>query len=224
MIELNKENLPITDVSRREIYRYLGYRRSIPDQTVADAVERAVEWLEANCTFRAVWTRVKVERKPHGDGLDFGLGRIESRALLRNLEGCDEVFLFAGTVGIEADRKIRREEVTSEVSGVIYDASASAAVEAGCNALNARLRSIVEADGRFLRPRFSPGYGDFPLEKQGDLLSLLSADKHIGVTLAPSLLMIPTKSVSALIGISDRPTGCRNKCENCEKDDCPYRG
>lgn len=219
MIELHKENLPLTDVNRREIYRYLGYRGAIPDAAVTDAVERAVEWLTENCTFRAIWTRLSIR-----EGLDFGIGRVESRALGRNLGGCRELFLFAGTVGIEADRKIRREEVTSEAVGVIYDAAASAAVEAGCNALNARLRSIVEGEGLFLRPRFSPGYGDFPLEKQSDLLELLSASKHIGLTLSPSLLMLPTKSVSALIGISDKPTGCREGCESCEKVDCPYRG
>lgn len=219
MIELNKENLPITDVSRREIYRYLGYRGETPDGAIINAVERAVEWIMENCTFRAVWTRVAL-----GEKLDFGLGAIESSSLARNLDGCRELFLFAGTIGIEADRKIRREEVSSEAVGVIFDASASAAVEAGCNALNSRLCSIAEAEGRFLRPRFSPGYGDFPLEMQGALLNLLSAQKHIGLTLSPSLLMLPTKSVSALIGISDRPTGCREGCENCEKVDCPYRG
>lgn len=219
MIELRKENLPLTEINRREIYRYLGYRGTVPDATVTDAVERAVEWLTENCTFRAVWTRLAIR-----EGLDFGLGRIESQALARNLSGCRELFLFAGTIGIEADRKIRREEVISEASGVIYDASASAAVEAGCNTLNARLRSIADRERHFLRPRFSPGYGDFPLEKQGDLLELLSASKHIGLTLSPSLLMLPTKSVSALVGISDKPTGCREGCENCEKLDCPYRG
>lgn len=218
MIELHKENFPITDVNRREIYRYLGYRGATPDAVVTAAVERAVEWLTETCTFRAVWTRL-----PLREGLDFGLGAIESRSLARNLDGCRELFLFAGTIGIEADRKIRREEVSSEAVGVIYDASASAAVEAGCNALNERLRAIVEAEGKFLRPRFSPGYGDFELEKQGDLLELLSAPKHIGLTLSPSLLMLPTKSVSALIGISDKPTGCREVCEGCEKVDCLYR-
>lgn len=219
MIALNKENLPLTNVNRREIYRYLGYRGATPDPSVTDAVERAVAWLEENCTFRSVWTRL-----PIGERLDFGLGAIESRSLGRNLDGCRELFLFAGTIGIEADRKIRREEVGSEASGVIFDAAASAAVETGCNALNDRLGAIAAEEGRFLRPRFSPGYGDFPLEMQGKLLDLLSASKHIGLTLSPSLLMLPTKSVSALIGISDKPTGCREGCENCENFDCPYRG
>lgn len=219
MIELHKENLPLTDVDRREIYRYLGYRSDTPDEAVRNAVERAVAWLCEHCTFRSVWTRL-----PVSDRLDFGLGPIDSRSLARNLGGCRELFLFAGTIGLEADRKIRREEVISEAIGVITDASASAAVEAGCNALNARLRAVVEREGRFLRPRFSPGYGDFPLKMQRGLLDLLSADKHIGITLSPSLLMLPTKSVSALIGISDKPTGCREGCENCEKYDCPYRG
>ncbi len=212
------ENLPISDVNRREIYRYLGYRAALPEPNICEMCEQAVGWFEQNCMFRAVWARVVLKNRT-----DYGCGVINSRSLERNLERCHEVFLFAGTIGLEADRKIKREEVNSETAGVITDAAASAAVEAGCNLLNARLGELSEKEGNFLRPRFSPGYGDFPIDYQKGLLALLSASKHIGITLTPSVLMLPTKSVSALIGISPTPAACKNGCLNCEKTDCPYR-
>ena len=87
-----------------------------------------------------------------------------------------------------------------------------------------------------LRPRFSPGYGDFPLEYQRELLGVLDAAKRIGLTLTDSLLMAPSKSVTAVIGVyeaADMPGGCgrgedltgrgAHGCAGCGKEDCAYR-
>jgi 5-methyltetrahydrofolate--homocysteine methyltransferase len=52
-----------------------------------------------------------------------------------------------------------------------------------------------------LKPRFSPGYGDLDLSCQKDIFKLLDCSKKIGLTLNDSLLMSPTKSVTAFVGI-----------------------
>ena len=49
--------------------------------------------------------------------------------------------------------------------------------------------------------RFSPGYGDMPIEIQVDILQLLDASRRLGMVLTESNLMIPTKSITALIGM-----------------------
>ena len=56
-------------------------------------------------------------------------------------------------------------------------------------------------EGVSLLPRFSPGYGDLSLDFQREIFRLLSPERNIGVTLGERLLMSPTKSVSAIIGI-----------------------
>ena len=78
------------------------------------------------------------------------------------------------------------------------DALCSAAIEGFCDLLNARL-----AEGLSTRARFSPGYGDMSLEYQRDFISVLDAGKNIGLALTQSLMLTPTKSVTALIGIQN---------------------
>ena len=57
------------------------------------------------------------------------------------------------------------------------------------------------AEGETLVPRYSPGFGDFPLSAQREILSVLDAARAIGVSLTDTLLMVPSKSVSAVIGV-----------------------
>ncbi|MBQ8382835.1 MAG: Vitamin B12 dependent methionine synthase activation subunit [Clostridia bacterium] len=215
MTELHRYTSPVGQIDRREVYRYLGCGRNQPDPRTVELAESLCKQVEA-LPLEAVWCRL-----PLADGYDFGLGKA-GRSLTANLTGCRETFLFAATLGLAADRLIRREEALSEARGVIADAVASAGVEAGCNRLCAHLSEIAGA-GKYLRPRFSPGYGDFPITVQQPLLDLLSARKLLGLTLTDSLLMLPTKSVSAIVGISPTPSGCRRGCEGCESLDCPYR-
>lgn len=75
-----------------------------------------------------------------------------------------------------------------------------------------------------MRPRFSPGYGDFPLECQQGIAAALELSKRIGVMLTDRLMMTPSKSVTAVMGLSQRPQICRVQgCEACGKKDCGYR-
>ena len=87
------------------------------------------------------------------------------------------------------------------------------------------LRKEVEAEGRFLTDRFSPGYGDLPLTAQRQLCEALDTGRRIGLSLSPSLLMIPGKSVTAILGISDEPKPLRRRgCESCSLfRTCMYR-
>ena len=82
----------------------------------------------------------------------------------------------------------------------------------------------LKAQNKWLRPRFSPGYGDFDIHHQDDILRMLDTAKKIGLTMTDSYMLTPTKSVTAIIGISDTQEKCHIKgCEACEKKDCIYR-
>ena len=78
------------------------------------------------------------------------------------------------------------------------------------------MKKEYEKDDLYLRPRFSPGYGDLKLEHQKDWFRLLDISRQIGIELTDSLLMVPTKSVTAIIGIGGdvRPSGCTG-CSGC---------
>ena len=207
---------------RREAFRYLGLRGREPDAATARAVDEAAAALEAAIEPRQVSRRFPL--KWDGDAMDIEGLRIESRALAKNLSGCREVFLMAATLGMGPDTLIARAQAAGSLHrAVALQAVAAAMIEAWCDAVNAELRRQAEARGKALRPRFSPGYGDFSLAAQEGLFRLLGVQRNIGVTLTDSLLMLPTKSVTAVIGIADAPTDCPAGCEACARTDCAFR-
>lgn len=209
-------------ISVPEALRYLGIRNAEPPQELLDAVLAELPYVQSALSCSAVWERFPLT--PDGASCTFGGLSVSSTALSKNLQNCREVILLAATIGVEIDRLLARNARLSPSRAVISDALASAAIEAWCDSLNARLTENLSAEGCFLRPRFSPGYGDFPLSVQPRLLDCLQAGKRIGLTLTDSLLMVPTKSVTAVIGISDTPSICRSSCEHCNRQsDCPYR-
>ena len=67
--------------------------------------------------------------------------------------------------------------------------------------LNQNIARQAAADGWQVNPRYSPGYGDVPLDTQRIFFSLLPCTSKIGLTLTDSLVMAPEKSVTAFIGM-----------------------
>ena len=113
-----------------------------------------------------------------------------------------EILLFACTAGSEIDRRINREKLVSPVRGLLMSAIGSQQVEGACD----RLCNLLAAEHpeKQLVTRYSPGYGDLPLEIQKDVFRALDCERSIGVTLTESLLMQPSKSVTAVIGMKER--------------------
>lgn len=128
--------------------------------------------------------------------VDFGFSKVESTALSKVLLGCKKAYIFAVTVGIDVDRLISRLNIKSSVDSYFMDAIGSCAAESLAEYLSDKLCSDKECT-----PRFSPGYADFPLGFQRALLDRLNSNVSVGITLTDNLLMIPTKSITAVIGI-----------------------
>lgn len=207
------------DIPRREALRYLGCRGEA-DADLLALVEACERELRAALTLRACFTRVTVdfpaEHLVRLDGYE-----IESRNLALNLRGCGEAFLFASTLGAGVDRLIARAGRISAARGVVTDALASAAAESWCAQVNAKL----DAGELFLRPRYSPGYGDVALEHQVFFLKRLDTARQIGLSVTAAGMMTPVKSVTAVAGLSPTPVRCKAQtgCAACGLADCPYR-
>lgn len=100
----------------------------------------------------------------------------------------------------------------------------TAAVEQWCDEINARLEALAAQEKRYLRPRYSAGYGDFSIDAQPELVQLLDLPRKIGVTVTETKMLLPSKSVTAVVGISATPANCHaSGCLSCEQADCPYR-
>ncbi len=150
---------------------------------------------EVNC--RACWLELPVSVSNHT--VDMELMTAESANLAANIKNSDKAAVFAATVGIGVDRLLKAASVHSPSEALIYDAMASTAIEWFCDALCSEL-SERYSDYK-LCPRFSPGYGDLPLAFQRDMVRVLDARRCIGLTLTENLMMIPQKSVTAIVGL-----------------------
>lgn len=160
-------------------------------------VKNLTQQLLAFCMPRFCYARTSA--LPNSDGicrLDFG--DVVSVSLCRALKGARSAFVTALTLGIETDRFIQTLSVRSKADAFIADALASALAESAMNELN----RILSADCR-LKERFSPGYGDFVLTYQRDILDFLRADKNAGIKLGTNYIMMTRKSVTAIIGIME---------------------
>lgn len=211
------------ELNRREILRYLGYKSgNEPDERTRDLMEDVIGELMEHVEPKHVY-RVFSVNSVTEDTVDLGFTAIRSRQLAGNLKGCRQVVFLAATLGNAPEFLLQKYNRLLVSRAVMFQAAATEAIEKYCDACEDEIRREL-GEGSFLRPRFSPGYGDFPLEFQRELLQVLEATKRIGLTLTDSLLMVPSKSVTAVIGVSREDTDCHRKgCEICEKTNCLYR-
>ena len=175
--------------------RELALRLKAPESFSHDTVIRCIEAVKASCMPRYCCLRVPVSLTG-SDTVVFEFASFKSANLYKNLAGCDYAWLMAVTLGVDTDRLINRLSITSKAESFMADAAASAAAEAVIDTVNNILKQQYD-----LRPRFSPGYGDFELSAQRDILMALNADKLIGIKLGDNLIMTPRKSITAVCGI-----------------------
>ena len=204
----------LTQIDQEEVLRYLGCT-SAPDPQLLDQISRLGAELMAASVPRLVWRRLPLTKEHK-----YLLSGKDIRNLLRD---CTELVLFAATLGAEVEGFLRRAQIRDMSQAVILDACADSAIENVCDHFCEDLAALVHPC--FLTDRFSPGYGDMPLSHQSVLFDVLDVTRRIGVTLTDSGLMLPQKSVTAMIGISDKPQLRRiNGCMGCSMNlNCIYR-
>ena len=207
-------------VSMDEALRYAGARGSA-DAEVSALARECLALAEGALEYKVCWCEVSLRREP--EGVDLGFTRTGSKALGRCLAGCDSAVVFAATVGMGLDRLIHRAQTTSPARALMLQALGAERIEALCDAFCRDLAARAAERGRAARPRFSPGYGDWPLEAQRDIFRLLDCPRRIGLTLNNSLLMSPSKSVTAVVGLGAEQGCAPSGCAACGQRQCPYR-
>ena len=210
------------DIRTREAVRYLGYGHHAIDEATLELIQESFGELDQFSSGRFIYRIFEISiDKPNRIHLDNLL--VESKKLCKNLEGCTKAVLLASTLGPEVDRMIKRYAITNVAKAVVMQACAAAKLEEYCDEIVLQIKEVLQEE-MYLRPRFSPGYGDLSLKYQKDVLELLEAPKKIGLTLTEASMLVPTKSVTAIIGISNIDTKCHKEgCEICNKLDCAFR-
>ena len=201
-----------------EVLRYLGAK---PDKATEDLIRSCAETLISVARPQYVWKEFTLDGlKIVGSGAEL-LGKTAATWL----EGCDGCAFLAATLGIEADMLIRRAQNTDMARAVVYDACATDLIEKVCDRAQDEIKALAESEGLLITDRFSPGYGDFPIEFQRDLCNILDITRRLGICLTDNFLLTPTKSVTAVVGIGNPQNRIGKGCRNCNmKNHCKLRG
>ena len=205
---------PPTPFDRAEIMRYAGCKDGFED--VAALLEDTLRECANVFSYRVCYRVFETEDF-------FNRFQVQSKALQKNLDGCDYVVAFAATVGLEIDRFIAKYANVSMTKAWLLLAIGAERIESLCEAFCTDIKAQAKEKEYHPRPRFSAGYGDFPLETQGRFFAELDCARKIGLSLTDSFLMTPTKSVTAVVGLSKIDKEEKAGCAVCEKTDCAMR-
>lgn len=202
------------DIRMKEAVRYLGYGHHAIDERTLELIQTSFKELDECSSERFVYRifEISIEgsNRIYLDNL-----LVCSEDLCKNLTGCREAVVFAATLGPEVDRLIKKYAIKDMSKAVVMQACAAAKLEAYCDSIQSKLG--------YFRMRFSPGYGDFSLEYQKEILALLDSSKRIGLSMTEASMLVPTKSVTAIIGIGDIEECQKSGCEICTKKDCTFK-
>ena len=184
----------LPDFNRKEILRYAGYLAAA-DESTAALLEECLREVNTAFSFRVAYCMLTIEEfltefKP------------DKSLQIARLSDCDRVVLFAATVGLEIDRLTAKYSSVSTAKALFFQAIGAERIEALCDRFCKELAESYEKQGVCTRQRFSPGYGSFPLTAQKTFFQLLDCPRTVGISLQNSLLMSPTKSVTAAVGLA----------------------
>ena len=183
------ENLKL-DIN--EAARRLNIEKYLTDGVIEECDKQLREAID--CKYCAV----KADAEYSEDSAKLEFIDAKSRDLIRTLNGCKEAYVMAVTLGSDVDRLLNKLSITSVTKHFVTDALASAYAETAADYVEDKLKG----DSICTR-RFSPGYGDLPLSIQNEVLELINASRLINIKMNKSLLMTPTKSITAIMGIKE---------------------
>lgn len=218
-------NMRIDTIDTEEILHFLGYIQTSDEYKLDDVVSKTIEEMKSRVLELAVPRYVYREfelKNGHPVGIHLKLSGKDIQRLFKQSHHC---ILLAATLGTQIEKEGKRLQLQDMGKAVIFDSCASAAIEQVCDNLQEELRQAYEKKQLYLTDRYSCGYGDLPLTIQNEFLKVLDAPRKIGLYANDSCLLVPRKSVTAIIGISNhiQPAILRG-CVHCLlRETCEFR-
>lgn len=194
--------------------RYLGYDGA-PDVVTAGLLARAEEMVLQIAEPRATWRQCGLERPGNALRLAGSSVLLTGADIRRHLNGCISCIVLAVTLGFEVEQALRRAMAQDMAFATMLDAACDVAVEQ----IAKRVQDAAAVPNSCMTTRFSPGYGDLPLAAQHDICCFLDTARQIGLSVTPAHILTPRKSITALIGLSGKPTTKTiHPCKLCRHD------
>ena len=215
---------PELKIDKDEVLRYLYHQNKPLEKNLDELVDILIKETINTARPRFIYNIFTLE-KNGGILLKNTELILKGKDIARHLEKSEKCAVLCATLGSEIEMRINYYSKTELLKSVILDACASTLIEALCDDAEAIIKKAAEENGFFITGRYSPGYGDFDISVQKDLLNIIEAPKRLGVTVTDSFIMLPRKSVSAVIGFqSEKSEKEIDKCSTCNlKGNCSFR-
>ena len=203
----------IPAIPMREVLHFLGWKGSFVEPELFGQIREIIKEVQRELRPNVIARRFSLDQNHGFKNTSFSPQGNDVHHLL---EDCDGAILMAATLGSQSERLLLRRQALSAAEALLMDAVLSAAIEAVCDEQENLLRRKYRQEDLFLTDRFSPGYGDMPLEQTKEICAVLQTEKTIGLNISHSGIMIPRKSVTAVMGISMKEKARRpSRCAVC---------
>ncbi|MDD3705344.1 MAG: vitamin B12 dependent-methionine synthase activation domain-containing protein [Clostridiaceae bacterium] len=212
------------DIDIKEALRYMGHRGQSIDYNTAKLLDDCIAELKDISKNSFLYEIFDIERRAEGLYLKGTTLVLHGKDIAGHLQRAEKCAIMAMTLGIEVDMRIAYYSKTDLTKGLVLDACATAAAESLCDTVQGKVKAEAKSMGFETTSRYSPGYGDFSIGIQKELTKVLKTYERLGLSVNESSIMIPRKSVTAIIGMQKE--GCiKNsfKCSECENKYCLYR-
>lgn len=185
------------EIDKKEVLRYLK-TKGRTDESLDKAIDSAIEEVKALISPKYGYKIFDIIDSENGIALKNTTVVLTGNSIKRRLKNCGKCILLYATLGFMLDKEIIRLQNTGLSKALVTDACGSAALESICDNV---CKEIEEKFIFKLTKRFSPGYGDLPVNLNKHLLSALDAFKQAGIILNEGGMMSPSKTVTAILGV-----------------------
>lgn len=217
--------LKMVRIPKDEVLRYLGYKKQEIEESLNKLIDETIEESKELLLPKFVYGSYKNKLQDNGVLLEGTNLVLQGKDIKEHLKYSNEVSVMAVTIGSKIETKIKFYEKSNLTKALILDSCATTAVEEVCDQIEDYIKMEANKNNLSITFRYSPGYGDLPLTIQGEVISILKADKTIGLTVSDHHILFPRKSVTAIIGLIPMGHELKEKgCKTCKNyETCGFR-
>ncbi|BEP29638.1 vitamin B12 dependent-methionine synthase activation domain-containing protein [Helicovermis profundi] len=206
-------------INKDEVFRYLGYSKDKKDLLTKNKLEQIVNEIEKEIKGKYTFKEYIIETNTKNKvTLKNSSIVLSGKDISKHLIDSKRIVILAVTLGIDAERYIIKKNYLSALDGLISDACMSDLTEYYADECEKQIKSTIKANEKTTF-RYSPGYGDLPLNTQKNIIEELNTNRIIGLNITDSYILTPRKSVIAIIGIEDINSKVK-KNHRCGVDNC----
>ncbi|WP_296645649.1 vitamin B12 dependent-methionine synthase activation domain-containing protein [Romboutsia sp. 13368] len=217
------------EIDKSEVLRYLEYKGQKIDETLDSIIDECIKITKEKINPRYTLGVYSILREKINDSYQIRFKDsdilIESKDLYELLNNSNKCIVLAATLGVDIEKQIKINSYSNLTKSIIIDACATSAIEEFCDILQNNIKLELSEQEKYITSRYSPGYGDLSININEDIINLLKAQTKIGLTITKDKIMIPRKSVIAIVGISEiENIDNKKSCLECSNyNNCKYK-